>query len=241
MRRAAVLAAGFLAAAAIAAGETAIPPFSTAAPGPSVPAGWFPIALPYGKHSEIGVVPEPGGNVLRVHSAHAFGSVAHRMSVDPTSMPRLSWRWKVDRTVEGARLDRKGKEDFAARVYVSFDYPEEMLSFGTRAKLAIARGFFEFVPSAAICYVWDNRHAPGTAVWSPHFDHVRVVVLESGNAKAGKWVGEERDIESDFRAAFPAWKGRLPRVNGLIAGNDTDQTGEEATAWFGDFRLAARP
>lgn len=235
-----MLAACFVAVAAIAAGE-AIPPFSTAATGASAPPGWFPIALPYGKHSEIGVVPEQGGNVFRVRSVHAFGSVAHRMSVDPTVMPRLSWRWKVDRTVDGARLDRKGREDFAARVYVSFDYPEEMLSFATRAKLAIARTFYEFVPSAAICYVWDNRHVPGTAVWSPHFDHVRVIVLESGNAKAGKWVDEERDIEGDFRAAFPAWKGTLPRVNGLIIGNDTDQTGEEATAWFGDLRLAARP
>jgi hypothetical protein len=241
MRRVAVLGACLVAAVAIAAGEAAIPPFSTAARGSSLPAGWFTIALPYGKRSEIGVVPETGGNVLRVRSLHAFGSVAHRMSVDPASVPRLSWRWKVDRVVEGARLDRKGTEDFAARVYVSFDYPEEMLSFGTRAKLAIARTFFDFVPSAAICYVWDNRHAPGTAVWSPHFDHVRVMVLESGNAKAGQWIGEERDIERDFRAAFPAWKGRLPRMNALIAGNDTDQTGESATAWFGDFHLEARP
>ncbi|HEX4333299.1 MAG TPA: DUF3047 domain-containing protein [Usitatibacter sp.] len=241
MRRAAIIVAAFIAAGAAAAfGEAPIPPFSTAAPGAPAPAGWFPIALPYGKHSEIGVVAEQGGNVLRVRSVHAFGSMAHRMSVDPSRTPRLSWRWKVDRVVEGARLDRKGKEDFAARVYVSFDYPEEMLSFATRAKLAIARTFFDFVPSAAICYVWDNHHAPGTAVWSPHFDHVRVVVLESGNGKAGNWIAEERDIESDFRAAFPAWKGPLPRVNGLIVGNDTDQTGEEATAWFGDLHLGAR-
>ncbi|HXF77977.1 MAG TPA: DUF3047 domain-containing protein [Usitatibacter sp.] len=240
MRRAALLAIACTALAALAAGDASIPPFSTAEPGAALPAGWFPIALPYGKHSEIGVVREEGGNALRVRSIHAFGSVAHRMSVDPAAVPRLSWRWKVDRVVEGARLERKGKEDFAARVYVSFEYPEEMLSFGTRAKLAIARTFFDFVPSAALCYVWDNRHAIGTGAWSPHFDHVRVVVLESGNAKAGQWIGEARDIEADFRAAFPAWKGPLPRVNGLIVGNDTDQTAEEATAWFGDLRLAAR-
>src|SRR6185312_11558726 len=166
MRRAALLAIACTALAALAAGDASIPPFSTAEPGAALPAGWFPIALPYGKHSEIGVVREEGGNALRVRSIHAFGSVAHRMSVDPAAVPRLSWRWKVDRVVEGARLERKGKEDFAARVYVSFEYPEEMLSFGTRAKLAIARTFFDFVPSAALCYVWDNRHAIGTgASW----------------------------------------------------------------------------
>lgn len=241
MRRAAALAVAFAAIAAVAAGDAAITPFSGAAPGMELPAGWVPITLPYGTHSEIRIVPDPGGSVLRVRSSDSFGSAAHRMSVDPASSPRLSWRWKVDRVVEGARLERKGAEDFAARVYVSYDYPEGLLSFGTRAKLAIARAFYGFVPSAAICYVWDNRHAPGTAAWSPYFDHVRVVVLESGNTRAGQWIDEERDIEADFRAAFPAWKGAVPRVNGLIAGNDTDQTGEEATAWFGDFRLAGRP
>jgi len=218
-----------------------IAPFSAMPPGPALPSGWFPVSLPYGRHSEVVIVRDTGGNVLRVHSSHSFGSVAHRLALDPSAAPEISWRWKVDRVVQGARLERKGSEDFAARVYVSFDYPEEMLPFGTRAKLAIARSFYDFVPSAAICYVWDNRHAPGSAAWSPHFDHVRVVVLESGNAKAGQWIEEHRDIEADFRAAFPSWKGPLPRVNGIIVGNDTDQTGEEATAWFGDLHLAARP
>lgn len=239
--RPALLAALLLCGAALAAEEALLTPFSHAAPGAGLPGGWFPIALPYGRRSEIGIVADAGGNVLRVRSAHSFGSVAHRMAVDPGSARWLSWRWKVDRVVEGADLERKGREDFAARVYVSFEYPEATLSFATRAKLAIARSFYGFVPAAAICYVWDNRHARGTAAWSPYFDHVRVVVLESGNAKAGQWVGEERDVAADFQAAFPEWKGAPPRVNGLIAGNDTDQTGEEATAWFGDFRLAAHP
>jgi hypothetical protein len=30
-------------------------------------------------------------------------------------------------------------------------------------------------------------------------------------------------------------------VTGIAAGNDTDQTGEAVTAWFGDFTLGARP
>ena len=218
-----------------------VAPFSGTPPGAALPAGWFPISLPYGVHSEVRIVADDGGSVLRVHSKHSFGSVAYRTSVDPAATPTLSWRWKVDRVVQGARLERKGKEDFAARLYVSFDYPEEMLPLTTRAKLAIARSFYDFVPSAALCYVWDNRHAPGTAAWSPHFDHVRVVVLESGNARAGQWIDERRDIEADFRAAFHDWKGPLPHVNGIIVGNDTEQTGEEATAWFGDLHIAARP
>ena len=52
-----------------------------------------------------------------------------------------------------------------------------------------------------------------------------------------------RDIDADFRAAFgERWTKPTPRVVAIVAGNDTTgQTGESATAWFGDFRLGARP
>jgi hypothetical protein len=60
----------------------------------------------------------------------------------------------------------------------------------------------------------------------------------SGNGEAGRWQEERRDLASDFRTAFA--RDAVPRVTGIAAGNDTDQTGESATAWFGDFRLERR-
>jgi hypothetical protein len=221
--------------------EVAIPPFSAAAPGDTLPEGWRPVLLPYGRPAEFKLVRDDGHTVLQVHSNNAFGAVAHTLDADPASSPILAWRWKIDRVVQGAQMHTKEGEDFAARVYVSFDYPLEKLSAGTRTKLRLARAFFGFVPAVAICYVWDNRHPPGTAVWSPHYDHVRVIVLESGNGKAGQWVEEKRDVDADFRAAFGTmWQGPTPKIAAVVAGNDTDQTDESATAWFGDFHLGAR-
>ena len=222
-------------------GEVPIPAFSAAAPGGALPQGWSPVLLPYGRPAEFKLVRDDGRTVLQVHSDNAFGAVAHTLDVEPLRSPILSWRWKVDRVVQGAQMQVKGREDFAARVYVSFDYPLEKLSAGTRTKLRLARAFFGFVPAAAICYVWDNSHPPGTAVWSPHYDQVRVIVLESGNGRAGQWVEEKRDVEADFRAAFGAtWQGPTPKIAAVVAGNDTDQTDEAVTAWFGDFQLGAR-
>jgi hypothetical protein len=86
--------------------------------------------------------------------------------------------------------------------------------------------------------VWDNRHPVGTSAWSPYTDRVRTVVLESGASRAGRWVDEKRDLEADFHAAFGAGLP-MPPVMGIAAGNDTDQTGETVTAWFGDFHLGA--
>ena len=241
MRLAAALAALALSSSAIAADAPAITPFSTAAPGEEIPAGWERISLPYGPKSEIKIVRGGDRNVLSVLAKDSFGSIAFKMSSETQDAPILTWQWKVDRVVDKANMEVKGEEDFAARVYVAFDFPESEISTGDRAKLKIARAVQGFVPAAAICYVWDNKHAKGTAMPSPHFDHVHAIVLESGNERAGQWVEESRDVEADFIAAFgEGWKGRIPKVNGIIVGNDTDQSGESVNAWFGDVRLGPR-
>jgi hypothetical protein len=219
----------------------AIPKFSTAAPGSDIPEGWEKAELPYGNKSEFRIVEDDGKRVLQVRAEGSFGSLASRLSGDAQQTPLLQWRWKVDRVVEKAEIDTKSGEDFAARVYVAFDIPEDELSKGDRAKLKIARAVQGFVPAAAICYVWDNKHPVGTSMWSPYFGTVRTIVVESGSERAGQWVAEKRDIEADFLAAFgDKWKGKIPAITGVVVGNDTDQTGETVTASFGDIQLGPR-
>jgi len=221
--------------------EVPIARFSTAAPGEELPQGWEKVELPYGNKSEFRIVEEGKSRVLQVRAQGSFGSVAYRLSAPVEKAPVLEWRWKVDRVVDKADIETKEGEDFAARVYVAFDYPEDELSTGERAKLKIARAVQGFVPAAAICYVWDNKHPVGTSIWSPYFGHVRTMVVESGAERAGQWVAEKRDVEADFIAAFgEQWRGKVPDISGVVVGNDTDQTGETVTAAFGDFRLAAR-
>jgi hypothetical protein len=199
--------------------------------------------LPKWKAPEAALVEDGGTTVYRVRVAAAAGTIVHALDVQTAAFPQLSWRWKIDRVVEKGDLDRKAGDDFSARVYVYFDVPRDSLSFGDRTKLRIAElATGVELPNATICYVWDNRHAIGTTAWSAYTDRVRVVVLESGNDHAGEWRSESRDLAADFRAAFGnILGGEAPRVKGLAIGNDTDQTRETVTAWFGDFRLGARP
>ena len=141
--------------------------------------------------------------------------MVHALDASPSARPVLAWRWKVDRVVDRADLARKDGDDFAARVYVFFDMPVESLGVGARVKALLARAVWgETLPTAALCYVWDNRHAPGTSAWNPYTDRVRTVVLRSGSP--GAWARESRDLEADFRAAFGSqWTGPVPRVTGI--------------------------
>jgi hypothetical protein len=61
-----------------------------------------------------------------------------------------------------------------------------------------------------------------------------MVAVESGNAKAGTWVTEERNVYEDYRALF----GEDPPPIGAVAlMTDTDNTGGEAEALYGDIFL----
>ena len=203
---------------------------------------WRIVTLPRIKPAEVAFEGEGEALVVRIH-AQAAAASAVRAWAGPVNLQALQWQWKVDHALQAADLSRKEGDDFAARVYVSFDVPLADLSFATRTRIRIARLLYgDDVPAAAICYVWDNHHAPGFSAWSPYSSQVRVVVVESGNARAGEWVAERRDIARDFAAAFGArHPGTSPRVTGIAVSSDTDQTAESVTAWFRDFAWSIAP
>jgi len=221
----------------------AIAPFSAATPGLALPAGWEPLTVPNLKPNLFDLVEDGGRVVLRARSAQSASSLAFRVDADPAKSPILAWRWKIDRVVAGADLSQAQGDDFAARVYVSFDVPIGTLSMLDRARFQVARLLYgATLPTAALCYVWDNRNPPGTTAWNAYSRRLRMVVVRSGAERVGQWVAESRDLEADFRAAFGAeWRGPVPRVTGVAVGADTDQTGEAVTAWFGDLALSPRP
>jgi len=170
--------------------------------------------------------------------AHAVGSMAllaRPVEVDLALTPTLCWRWRVDAPLASADMTQKSGDDYAARVYLSFEVPPDTLGLGTRMALGLARTLRgASVPDAAINYIWDNRHPVGTWQANVYTDRARMLVLRSGAADAGRWVEERRDVAADFRAAF----GHAPlRLTGLALASDTDNTGEEARAGFADFRF----
>jgi Protein of unknown function (DUF3047) len=220
--------------------DDSVPLFSALKPGQPLPKPFKFIALPKIKHNAVSLVDDAVDNqrttVLKVESDNSAGSIGIPLAATrEAGNTTLQWQWKVNRKLEKADMSKKTSDDFAGRVYVFFDVPLESLSFVDRSKIRIARAIAGAdVPTAALCYVWDNTHAVGHSQWSPYSNRVRKIVLQSGATNINKWMKESRDVAADFKTAFGA---DAPAVTGVAVGNDTDNTDEAVTTWFGDVKF----
>ncbi len=164
--------------------------------------------------------------------------LARPVEVDLNSTPVLCWRWRIDAPLVMADMATKAGDDYAARVYVSFDMPPSELSFMTRAKLKLARSIYgDAVPDAAINYVWDNRYPVGTRKPNAYTDRTRMIVAETGAANAAQWVVARHDVQQDMIAEFGSNQARMIQ---LSVASDTDNTKEHAHAGFADFHFVDR-
>ncbi len=65
-----------------------------------------------------------------------------------------------------------------------------------------------------------------------------MIVVESGGEKLDQWVNEERNIHEDYIKAFGE---EPPLISGVAIMTDTDNTGESATAYYGDIQFMNGP
>ncbi len=173
--------------------------------------------------------------VLAAVANHSMSGLIYPVRVDVNQFPLLRWRWKITAPLKTADMMTKAGDDYAARIYVLFDYPVEKLSMLTRAKLKLAElAFGTKIPTAALNYIWDNRHPIGTVQANAYTDRARMIVVESGTANVGGWVTETRDLRADFRAAF---NEDPPPIVAVALATDTDNTGETTNAWYGDLEF----
>ncbi len=175
--------------------------------------GW--IEKVFRGHTRYAPGKEDGRPALKAESRAAASGLYFPIAFDPKAYPRIDWSWKVARALAPGDERAKGGDDYAARVYVVF--PSRL-----------------FWRTRAINYVWAGRQ-PAGALWPNAFtSNAMMIAVESGDARAGRWVDESRDLRADFRRAF----GEEPPEAGAVAiMTDTDNAGGEATAWYGAIRL----
>jgi hypothetical protein len=169
------------------------------------------------KPTRYRVVQEDTNFVLMAKSKASASALWRMLNIHSVSVGKISWRWKVEKSLSKKNQEKtKIGDDYAARLIVVFQ--PHLVSWKTRA----------------ICYVWAAKEPVGSIYRNPYAKHVGMIVVESGNEYSGKWRKEERDFVADYQKVF---KKAPEMVSAVAIMVDTDNTSQNATAWFDDIIL----
>jgi Protein of unknown function (DUF3047) len=207
--------------------------FSGAAAGDTLPPDWKPLTFKkIERHTTYRLVKDGNTVVIKAVAEASASGLTREIKIDPKEYPVVQWRWKVTNILKKGDVNKKEGDDYPARIYITFEYDPSKLSFFEKRKYnAIKLLYGQYPPLGAINYIWESKAPVGTIVPNPYTDRVKMIVVESGEAKLNQWMDEKRNIYKDYKKAF----GKEPsKISGVAIMTDTDNTGESATAYYGD-------
>jgi len=150
-----------------------------------------------------------GASSIRLKSVDASFGLERAADVNPNETPYLTWSWKVTQLPERGDFRNAATDDQAAQLLVAF------------------------ADRHILSYIWDTSAPKGTEHGAESFPlvHIFAIVCESGEAQAGRWVQEARDVAADYVRAF----GKLaPHVKGLRIQINSQHTSTAAESYFGE-------
>ncbi len=156
---------------------------------------------------------------IKAVSAGTASGLVYKIDYSLEEYPFLSWEWKVEHVLKNGDERSKKTDDYAARVYVVFP---SIFFWKTRA----------------LNYIWANKIPQGSTIPNSYTANAMMIAVESGSEKTGRWLTETRNVYEDYRKSFGE---EPPRAGAIAIMTDTDNTGEQATAYYGPVRLFAAP
>jgi len=201
------------------------------------PAGWHPLNFDSIDNKTAYFLTHDNDKVIYKAVSHASASgVINKLSINPRDYPILTWQWKIDNIITKADINSKDGDDYPARIYITFEYDVERLTGLESFKVELYKSIHgEYPPLAVLNYVWDNVQPIGYTTDNAYTKRVQMIVSQSGEKNIGKWVKERVNVYDDYQRVF----GEIPmKITAVAIMTDTDNTGESATAYYGDITFS---
>jgi hypothetical protein len=193
---------------------------------------WRPLSFPKIKeHTQYTIEEQGRESVLRTESRASASAIVYRKPFNVCDYPRLRWKWKVMNVYEKGDARAKEGDDYPLRVYVLFEYDPDKAGFYDAIKYGVAKSFYgEYPPHSALNYIWANRDDETGTITNTYASNAKMIVLQKGKKKLGRWIVEERNILEDYRKAFGT---DPPAMATLGIMNDSDNTKESSVSYVG--------
>jgi len=191
---------------------------------------WRPLYFPKIKqHSLYTIVRDGNDSFLKAESNASASGIIWLKEFNVYDYPKVRWRWKVTNVYAKGDETSKAGDDYPIRIYILFKFDPETASFGQRLKYGLAKKMYgAYPPHSSLNYIWANRSHAERFITNVFADEAKMVLLEAGQDKAGRWVEEEIDILADYQKAFGT---RPPAIAGIAIMNDSDNTGERSISF----------
>jgi hypothetical protein len=182
------------------------------------------------KHTQYSIVKEAGETYLKAESNASASAIIYKKEFNVYEYPKIRWKWKIDNVYKKGNVKEKSGDDYPIRVYVLFKYDPEKASFGKRIKYGLAKIIYgEYPPHSSLNYIWANKKDEKGIITNPYASEVKMIILQAGSEKDGKWHEEDINILEDYRKAFGT---DPPPVAGIAIMNDSDNTGESSVSYI---------
>jgi len=169
-------------------------------------------------NSRYEIVDLDGTRVLKASTEGAASILYKEKTIDLSKTPVISWSWKIDGVYDDINEQTREGDDYPARLYV-----------------VVQTGFLPW-ESLAINYVWSSNQELGASWSNPYTDKAKMIAVQAGNANAGQWITQSRNIANDFKEQFGKDIDEIDGYAVMIDGDNADKTG---TAWFADISFKA--
>ena len=192
---------------------------------------WEPLHFPKIKeHTRYSIESDDDGKYLKAESSSSASGIVFNKEFNVFEYPKVRWRWKVSNTYEKGDAGKKSGDDYPVRVYIMFKYDHETASFGNKIKYGLAKTLYgKYPPHSSLNYIWANRSHNENIITNTYASEAKMVILQTGDNNAGRWIEQEINIIQDYHKAF---REDPPSSGSLAIMNDSDNTGEKAVSYI---------
>jgi len=154
-----------------------------------------------------------GQQILRASTQGQASGLFKEVNIDLTKTPYLNWSWQVQNLFKNNNERSKEGDDYPARIYV-----------------VVSGGVF-FWNTKAINYVWSSNQPVGSEWPNAYTGNAKMLAVRSGEKQLGQWLTERRNVREDLKNFF----GKdIKKIDAIAVMVDGDNTGQSATAYFGN-------
>lgn len=162
--------------------------------------------------TKYSVIKDGTNSALQAEASSSASGLGTRLDIPVKPATTLSWRWKMSGIPKGSSDDTKKTFDHTVRLWVAF-----------KTRLG---------PPRTINYVWGNTAAAGKVFEHPSSGRAKFITLQSGDAKAGQWLNESRNVYADWKTLFG--EDEPPNIVSVGLMTDSDGTKTSVTGWYDD-------